>query len=99
MRYADGPTAEVDVVVHAAADRVFELISDINLPSRFSNEFRGADWVDPGPALGARFTGHNEHPAIGSWDTPCVVTSYEPARRFEWVVGAVDTPSAVGRAL
>src|SRR5437899_2844927 len=49
MRYQEGPTAQAEVVIEAPAARVWELVTDINLPAQFSSEFRGATWVDEGP--------------------------------------------------
>jgi len=88
MRYADGPTVEVEVLVAAPPERVWALLTDIGLPARFSNEFRGAEWLEesPGPRVGARFLGRNEHPAIGAWQSISVVVACEPARTFGWDV-------------
>ena len=97
MRYADTPTAQVDVVVQAPAERVWALITDVNLPARFSNEFRGVEWIDDGPAMDAHFRGRSEHPAIGQWETTCVVTRFEVNRVFEWAVGDADHASAKWR--
>ena len=94
MRYADGPTTEVDVVVEADVDRVWELVSDITLPGRFSSELVDAEWLDDGPALGARFVGRNHHDAIGGWETTSWVNRYEPGRRFGWAVSDPDDPAA-----
>jgi len=93
-RYADSPAAEVEVLVHASVDRVWALTTDIDLPARFSSEFQGAEWLDVGPAVGARFKGRSEHAAIGKWETTCVVTRYEENRVFEWAVGEAHNPSA-----
>jgi len=94
MRYTDSPTAEVEVAISAPVERVWELVSDINLPARFSSEFRGAEWLDGGPALGARFVGRNSHSAIGEWQTTCTLTRYEAQRAFEWAVGDLEQPAA-----
>jgi hypothetical protein len=94
MRYADTPTAEVEVVVGAPIERLWPLVTDINLPARFSSEFRGAEWLDDGPAVGARFRGRSEHAAIGRWETTSVVTRCEENRVFEWAVGSADAASA-----
>ena len=94
MRYADAPTAEVEVLVRAPADRLWTLITDIDLPARFSEELEGAEWLDAGPAVGARFQGRSAHPAIGNWETTCVVTKCESERVFEWAVGDADNASA-----
>jgi hypothetical protein len=94
MRYSDGPWAEVEELVAAPIDRVWSLVCDIDLPARFSSEFEGATWLDPGPALGARFAGRNRHPAIGSWETTCWVTRYDPPLAFAWAVADPEHPAA-----
>lgn len=94
MRYADGPTVEVDVLVAAPIERVWALVSDIELPARFSTEFLGARWIDDEPQVGARFAGRNHHDAIGEWETTSYVARYEPRRAFEWAVTDLDNPSA-----
>jgi uncharacterized protein YndB with AHSA1/START domain len=99
LRYDDLPTVEADVHVDAAPEAVWRLVSDIGFPARFSTELEAARWIDdpPGPRLGARFVGHNRHPAIGAWETTCTVTDFEPLRSFGWVVGDVDDPSSAWR--
>jgi uncharacterized protein YndB with AHSA1/START domain len=93
-RYADGPTVEVSVDVAAPIERVWALVTDIDLPARFSPEFQGAEWLDDGPALGARFTGRNAHAALGEWTTTSWVDRFEPHRSFGWSVSDPDHPSA-----
>lgn len=100
MKYADCPTTTVSIDIDATPAAVWELVSDIGLPSRFSTEVTGAEWVDgaDGPALGARFVGHSAHDAIGEWTTTCVITGYEDQRRFEWsVIGRDDDVSSIWR--
>jgi hypothetical protein len=99
LRYADGPSTEVSAVIAAPAVSVWRFVTDIALPARFSSEFQGAEWLDGAtePSLGARFVGHNRHPAVGAWDTVSTICELEPARRFGWVVGDVDDPSAQWR--
>lgn len=94
MKYADGPQVEVEVLIHAPLEKVWGLVSDVNLSARFSPEFKGASWIDDSPDAGARFLGRNEHPALGSWETTSWVTRYEPGRIFEWAVSDPDNPSA-----
>ena len=95
MKYADGPSTEVEVRVEASLERVWELVTDIELPARYSAEFQGATWIDTdGPAVGARFVGRNHHDALGEWETTSTVVRCEPLRRFEWAVTDADTPSA-----
>ena len=92
--YADLPTVTVSTDVRASPAMLWPLISDIDLPARFSDEFQGATWVDPstGPELGARFEGTNRHPAIGEWKVPCVVAVFEPERAFGWDPGGPKSP-------
>jgi uncharacterized protein YndB with AHSA1/START domain len=94
VKYADGPTVEVDTLISAPIERVWDLVADIELPARFSSEFLGARWMDGEPAVGARFTGRNHHDAIGEWETTCYVTRYDPPRSFAWAVTDADAPSA-----
>jgi hypothetical protein len=84
----------LDVTMDAPVEAVWPLVTDINLPSRFSDEFRGATWVDPGPALGARFVGRNWHKAMGEWETTSIVDRFDPPRGFGWCVTDLDNPSS-----
>jgi hypothetical protein len=96
MRYAEGPTAEVSVEIDAPPEVVWALATDVGLPARFSQEFQGGEWEGgaTGPAVGARFTGRNRHPAIGEWETHPLVIECEPGRVFAYVVGDPAQPSA-----
>lgn len=92
LRYGDRPSVEVSVVVDASPEAVFAVISDIDLPARFSSEFQGASWLDGAsvPAVGARFVGRNAHAAAGEWETTCTVVEYEAPRVFAYEVGGAD---------
>jgi uncharacterized protein YndB with AHSA1/START domain len=94
MRYADGPTTEVDVVVDAPIELVWDAVVDINLSASYSTEFVGASWVDDGPRLGARFVGRNRHAALGEWETTSWVNRFEPPHAFGWAVSDPEHPSA-----
>lgn len=98
-RYSDCPTVSSSVRIEASADRVWSLVSDISLPTRFSSELCAVEWsasVEV-PGVGARFVGHSAHPAIGEWQTTCVVTVFDRNRCFEWRVGDPDRPSSIWR--
>lgn len=94
MKYSDGPTAEVHLLIDAPIERIWEQVTDINLPAEFSAEFLGAQWIDPGPALGARFVGRNHHDALGDWETTSWVDRYEPLHAFGWAVSDPHNPSS-----
>jgi len=91
--------AAVEVDIKAPAAKVWEYVSDINMPARFSGEFVGAEWDDPEAdvAVGSTFTGHNDHPAIGQWDVGVTVTHYVERKRFGWRTGGEVDPGAMWR--
>jgi Polyketide cyclase / dehydrase and lipid transport len=99
LRYADCPTTEVEQVIDASPAVVWALVCDIDLPARFSSEFRGAQWLGgvTRPALGAQFRGRNHHDAVGDWETVSTICEFEPERVFCWAVGDPENPSAQWR--
>jgi hypothetical protein len=99
LRYRDCPTTSADLLVKAPPSAVWPLVCDIALPARFSSEFDGGEWLDgaTGPALGARFTGRNHHPAVGSWQTTSTICDCEPERVLGWAVGDPADPAAIWR--
>jgi hypothetical protein len=99
LRYSDCPTTQADVLIAAPGPVVWALVCDIQLPARFSSEFKGGEWLDgaSSPAAGARFTGHNQHPAVGSWETTSTIREYQPGQVLGWAVGDPDRPSALWR--
>ncbi|OII61917.1 hypothetical protein BJP40_30235 [Streptomyces sp. CC53] len=88
MRYADGPTATVEITIEAPPERVWELVTDITLPARLSPELRQAEWLDgaTGPTVGARFEGRNVHETVGEWRTHSRVEVLDAPTRFTWAV-------------
>ena len=99
LRFADCPTTEAMIDIAAPADTVWALVSDIELPARFSGEFLGAEWLAEanGPQVGAQFVGRNHHPAAGTWETTSTVTACDRPRTFEWTVGDLAEPAATWR--
>ena len=96
---ADQPGTWVEVAIAAPAERVWELVSDINLPARFSDEFVGASWRSgdgdgAGARAGACFVGRNRHQAIGEWEAESFVEVYEPGLSFGWATSDPDNPGA-----
>jgi nitroreductase len=100
-----GVTVELDV--NASPERVWQFVTDIGAPGRYSAEGRGARWLTDGPALGATFLGANAtdstgHPAVDEvlierlgkleWETTCTVVAFDPGREFAYVVGDVADP-------
>jgi hypothetical protein len=92
---ADEPGTSAEVVIAAPPERVWELVTDIELPARFSDEFLGASWVGgEGPAVGASFVGRSMHPAMGEWEAESFVEYYEEGRRFGWATVSLSNPGS-----
>ncbi|MDA0264834.1 MAG: SRPBCC family protein [Chloroflexi bacterium] len=88
---------EIDIA--APPERVWDLASDINISARFSNEFRGADWIDAdGPEEGASFIGRNDRRDVDrQWETTSWVVACDPPHVFAWHVNDRERPSAQWR--
>ena len=84
IRLTDEPGTWAEVDVAAPAERVWAIVTDIDLPARFSDEFLGATWTGGGPAFGASFVGMNRHPAIGEWEVESYVDAFVLGRSFGW---------------
>ncbi|WP_020121547.1 SRPBCC family protein [Streptomyces canus] len=97
--YADKPTVEVSIWIAAPPERVWELVSDIELMPRLSSELQSVEWLDGGmgPVLGARFVGRSKHEAFGEWATTSHIVEYEPLKVFAWAVEDPQFPSAIWR--
>ncbi len=93
VKFADGAVVEVETDIVAAPEAVWRLVTDINVSARFQEEFQGAQWIDEGPALGARFRGRNARRGR-EWETTSWVVAYEPQQMFGWAVSDPDNPGA-----
>lgn len=93
---ADGPGTVVESDIKAPVGKIWELVTDINLPAEFSTEFLGAEWTGESTeaALGATFEGRNSHKAIGEWTVPCFVDVFEERKAFGWCTSDPDNPGA-----
>jgi nitroreductase len=94
LRFDDGPGAVAEADVDAAASVVWALVTDLDLPARFSTEFLGAEWEGDRRGAGATFTGRNHHPAVGEWTIRCFVDAWEEDRAFGWTTSDPDQPGA-----
>jgi hypothetical protein len=73
---------------------VWPLVTDLNLPARFSTEFLGAEWDGDDRGVGAEFHGRNQHPAVGEWTVPCFVDAWDEPRAFGWRTSSASLPGA-----
>lgn len=96
-RYADLPTVEVETLVAAPPDAVWAVVSDVTLMPSMSRELQTVEWLDPGPALGARFRGRSRHDSLGDWATTSTVVECVAPEVFAWAVGDAAEPSATWR--
>lgn len=94
LRFDDGPGAVAEVDIDAPTATVWDLVTDVTIPARFSTEFHGAEWEGDERGVGAVFTGHNQHPAIGEWSIRCFVDTYEERRAFGWRTADPHQPGA-----
>ena len=95
-------TLEADI--KAPPHRVWEFVSDVGVPPRFSGELQRAEWreltgPDESPAAGSIFEGFNKR-GDNEWSLPQLVTTWEPGVEFAWSAGATseaDAPAATWR--
>jgi len=89
---------EASVVIMAGAGRVWSMVADVTRMGEWSPETERAEWIDgaAGPAVGARFKGHNRKGRT-RWSTTCEVIESEPGQAFAFVVGEVAKPETVWR--
>jgi hypothetical protein len=94
LRFDDGPRAIAETDIDASAAAVWALVTDIDLPAQFSDEFLGARWDSDARGIGAVFHGRNHHAAIGEWTIPCFVDSWLEHRDFGWSTVDPANPGA-----
>jgi nitroreductase len=94
LRFADGPGTIVEIDIHAPLTAVWALVTDINVPARFSTEFMGAEWEGDERGVGGVFRGRNQHPAFGEWSVRCFVDAREEPRQFGWRTSDRESPGA-----
>ena len=85
----------VTVRMNAAADEVWDLVSDVTRIGEFSPETFEAEWLGDadGPVVGARFRGHVKRNQKGpTYWSQCEVTDCEPNRSFGLAVLVGDKP-------
>lgn len=91
MRYADQPTVEVKERIQGDPDVIWNLVTDIAMPARFSPELQTVEWIEgDAVAVGNRFAGTNKSDHMGEWTTECTVVEVDPGRRWVWEVRSGD---------
>lgn len=74
----------VERTIHAPADTVYAIVSDVTRLPELSPEIRSGTWVRgaTGPAVGARFRAVNTLGGIKTWPNWPVVVAADPGREF-----------------
>lgn len=96
---ADGPGVAVEAEIKALPEQVWSLVTDLDIPARFSSEFQGGVWRDDvtAPGVGSVFIGTNRNDRFGEWQVSCHVTAWKVEKEFAWSVADLDPPSAQWR--
>ncbi|SDX97260.1 Polyketide cyclase / dehydrase and lipid transport [Amycolatopsis xylanica] len=81
------PFATGQVSIAAPPAEIYKLVSDPTIMVEFAEEVVRASWLGGahGPAVGARFKGHNRN-GWRRWVTTCRITDAEPGRNFAFEV-------------
>ena len=85
---------EVSVLVDAAPEAVWDLVTDVTRIGEFSPETFEARWTrgSTGPVVGAFFKGHVKRNGVGpTYWSLCEVTACVPNEVFEFAVGFEGT--------
>ncbi len=96
-RYSEAPTVQLTILVAAPPQRLWPLVTDLELIASLSTELQSVRWLDAGsrPEVGRRIEGTNFHPARGQRRTTSYVVACDEPRLFSWAVHDVDDPAAV----
>lgn len=87
MHMSDEPSVTVETTITAPPERIYELVSDLDVMSSFGTEFQSGEWSSGRPGekgstfLGRQKMGDNE------WETTSTVTTADSGRMFSWRVG------------
>ena len=96
ISFSDGPGVSVEVDINSSPSKIWEIVTDINFPAKFSDEFVSAEWnhdthqVD----IGAKFLGKNNNENLGEWTVECTIDAYEENHVFGWCTGDIASPGA-----
>jgi Polyketide cyclase / dehydrase and lipid transport len=90
-----------DTMVAASAQSIYDLVADMSRMGEWSPECQKVEWTDDGdgPAVGARFIGHNRGGPGGllRWSRAGRVLVADPGREFAFVTEEGGRESTVWR--
>ena len=96
ISFSDGPIISTEIDIESSLSDVWEVVTDINFPARYSDEFISAQWSEDGGeiGLGSVFIGKNQNANIGEWTAQCIVDVYDEKCAFGWCTGDLNSPGA-----
>ena len=84
-RWDDLPHGEVEIVINASAEKVWDIVTNLDLWGSWSPEFQGGEWGPEGPVVGGSFVGHNKQ-GDRQWSTTSIIRAAERGKVFAWEV-------------
>jgi uncharacterized protein YndB with AHSA1/START domain len=86
---AEGLEGSATIQIQAPPEKVYAMITDVTRMGEWSPECVKAEWVGDatGPAVGARFKGHNKLNWLIRWSTTPTVKVADPGREFTFETG------------
>ena len=89
------PDATGKILIEAAPETVYELVSDPAKLAGVASEYQGHRWVGEvaQPTVGAKFRGRNRR-GFRRWSTLSTITDAIPGRRFGFDVTSLGLPVA-----
>ncbi len=98
MRMSDEPSVSVETLIKADAERIYELMSDLDVMAGFGTEFQAGEWASGRPGtVGSTFRGRNRL-GDSEWETTSTIIEAEKGKVFAWKVGDPDNHTAIWRA-
>ncbi len=90
MKMSDTPSVNVQTMIRADAERIYDMAADLDSMASHGTEFQGGSWVSGRPgSVGSSFVGRQKLGDL-EWETTSTVTAAEPGRRFAWRVGTEE---------
>jgi uncharacterized protein YndB with AHSA1/START domain len=85
---AAGVEGQATIHINAPPEKVYAMVTDVTRMGEWSPECRKAEWIGgaTGPAVGARFKGHNKL-GIARWSTTPTVKVADRGREFTFETG------------
>lgn len=92
MRLSDSPSVTIETRIGGSADRIYDLISDLDVMASFGTEFQGGEWVSGrAGTVGSSFKGRQKLGDL-EWESTSTIVAAEPGRKFAWSTGDPDEP-------